>query len=88
MKVTSETLPEKYEWDYGDGLSATSTEPTLSHTYPLPASGSKTYTINVKAVGPEDCEDNKTRKLLSPPPMLHHRLHPMAGLLKPVLICY
>lgn len=55
-KVSGEQMPEKYEWDCGDNTSDTTSEPMMTHEYPIPESEEKKYTITVNAVGPGDCK--------------------------------
>ncbi|MFQ5707060.1 MAG: PKD domain-containing protein [bacterium] len=57
--TTSGGTPEKFEWDWGDGSpKETTTQPTVTHDYQKPASGTTNYTVTVKTIGPEDCRDS------------------------------
>ncbi len=69
--VTGQEMPEKYEWDCGDGTSENTTEPTMTHEYPIPESEEKGYTITMNAVGPGDCTGSANKVIIiSPEPVV------------------
>ncbi len=46
----------QYLWEFGNGKTATTTIPSVNHTYSRPIGPDKTYTVKVTAVGPGDCK--------------------------------
>ena len=55
--------PVGFSWTFQDGTTATSSVPQITHTYPVPTTGSGTTTLTMTSAG---CPDQKLQKTVTP----------------------